>query len=92
MKMAQDEGRQIFRRKRTIDETRLSEMKYLKSVVKNTMRLLPALPFLLPRESQEKCEINGCEIHAKTRVIVNALEIGRDPRYWTVIISNLYRR
>uniref|UniRef100_A0A2N9FRW8 Uncharacterized protein n=1 Tax=Fagus sylvatica TaxID=28930 RepID=A0A2N9FRW8_FAGSY len=31
----------------------------------------------------ESCEINGYGIPAKTKVIVNAWAIGRDPSYWT---------
>ena len=82
MKKAQDEVREIFSKKGSVDETGVSEMKYLKSVVKETMRLHPPLPLLLPRESLEKCEINGYKIPAKTRIIVNAWAIGRDPKYW----------
>ncbi|AET00658.1 putative (S)-limonene 6-monooxygenase [Medicago truncatula] len=37
---------------------------------------------LLPRESRESCQINEYDIPAKTRVIVNAWAIGRDPKYW----------
>ncbi|XP_062078741.1 cytochrome P450 71D9-like [Humulus lupulus] len=83
MKKAQDEVREVFNRKGFVDETGLGEMMYLKSVVKESMRLHPTFPLLLPRENQEKCEINGYEIPAKTQTIVNAWVIGRDPRYWT---------
>ncbi|PON82278.1 Cytochrome P450, E-class, group I, partial [Trema orientale] len=82
MKKAQDEVREVFSRKGSVDETGLSEMKYLKSVVKETFRLHPSFPLLLPRECLEKCEINGYEIPVKTRIIVNAWALGRDPRYW----------
>ncbi|XP_024029881.1 tabersonine 16-hydroxylase 2-like [Morus notabilis] len=83
MRKVQDEVREVFGRKGSIEETCIKEMNYLRSVVKETMRLHPVLPLILPRESSEKCEINGYEIPAKTRTIVNAWAIGRDPRYWT---------
>ncbi|XP_062078743.1 cytochrome P450 71D11-like [Humulus lupulus] len=83
MKKAQDEVREVFNKRGLVDETGLAEMNYLKSVVKESMRLHPIFPLLLPRESQEKCEINGYEIPAKTQTIVNSWVIGRDPRYWS---------
>ncbi|CAL8152284.1 unnamed protein product [Prunus armeniaca] len=42
----------------------------------------PPGPLLLPRECGEKCEIDGYEIPVKSKVIVNAWAIGRDPNYW----------
>ena len=83
MKKVQDEVREVFNRKGSADETSISEMTYFKCVIKETMRLHPAAPLLLPRECSEKCEINGYEIPVKTRIIVNAWAISRDPRYWT---------
>ncbi|CAL5402677.1 unnamed protein product [Camellia sinensis] len=82
MKRAQAEVRHVFDRKRNIDETCLHELKYLNSIIKETMRLHPILPLLLPRESNEQCMINGYKIPVKTKVIVNAWAIGRDPKHW----------
>ncbi|PON94057.1 Cytochrome P450, E-class, group I, partial [Trema orientale] len=61
MKRAQEEVREVFSRKGSVDETGISEMTYLKLVAKETLRLHPSVPLLVPRESREKCEINGYE-------------------------------
>ncbi|KAK6156284.1 hypothetical protein DH2020_010532 [Rehmannia glutinosa] len=78
---AQDEVRQVFDDKRCVDESYFDELKYLKLVIKETLRLHPPTPFVL-RESREPCTINGYEIPARTRVLVNIWAIGRDPEYW----------
>ncbi|MED6183186.1 hypothetical protein PIB30_035701 [Stylosanthes scabra] len=84
MQKAQEEVREIFNRIGSVDETCIKERKYLNSVVKETLRLHPPLPLLLPREcGQEQCEINGYHIPYKSKVIVNVWAIGRDPNYWT---------
>ncbi|XP_062079800.1 cytochrome P450 71D10-like [Humulus lupulus] len=83
MAKVQAEVRRVFGRKRNVDETTLHELKFLKMVIKETMRLHPPGPLLVPRESKESCVMNGYYIPAKTKVLVNAWAIGRDPKYWT---------
>ncbi|KAE8654189.1 Cytochrome P450 71D10 [Hibiscus syriacus] len=84
LRKAQTEVRQVFADKKgaVVNESRIQELKFLKSVVKETLRLHPPGPLLVPRECSEDCMIKGYEVPAKTKVIINAWAIGRDPSYW----------
>ncbi|KAL1538034.1 cytochrome P450 71D9-like [Salvia divinorum] len=82
LRKVQEEIRKVFDDEGYVDENKFDELKYFKLVIKETLRLYPALPLLIPRISSQRCEINGYEIPAGTRVIVNGWALGRDPEYW----------
>ncbi|XP_038998223.1 tabersonine 16-hydroxylase 1-like [Hibiscus syriacus] len=82
MRKAQAEVREAFQGKGNVEETRIHQLKYLKCVIKETLRLHPVFPLLLPRESSQSCEVIEFRIPSKTRVMINAWEIGRDPNHW----------
>ncbi|XP_064956495.1 cytochrome P450 71A1-like [Musa acuminata AAA Group] len=65
-----------------VREEEVSQMAYLKAVVKEVLRLHPPAPLLVPRELLEDCSIQGYSIPKKARVFVNAWSMGRDPRSW----------
>ncbi|KAL1538029.1 salviol synthase-like [Salvia divinorum] len=80
---AQQEVRKVFDNERSyIDEDKFHDLKYLKLIIKETLRLHSPAPLLIPKFSSQRCEINGYEIPAKTRVLVNVWALGRDPEYW----------
>ena len=82
MKKAQNEVRGVFDENGGVNEERIHELKFLRSIVKETLRLHPPGPLLIPRECSENCVINGYDIPAKTKVLINAWAIERDPCYW----------
>ncbi|CAI0375924.1 unnamed protein product [Linum tenue] len=83
MKKAQAEVRAVFGKRGKVEETGIHELNYLKMVIKESMRVHPPLPLLVPRESLNQCEMEGFQIPEKTQVIVNAWAIGRDPKCWS---------
>ncbi|WRX28169.1 Cytochrome P450 - like 10 [Theobroma cacao] len=82
MREAQAKVRRVFEAKGNVDETGLHELKYLKAVIRETFRMRPSIPLLLPRECHQACEINGYEVAPKTRVLINAWALGRVSDYW----------
>lgn len=82
MEKVQTEIRGAFKGLKDIREADIQELSYLKLVIKETLRLHPPIAMLMPREAREHCIIKGYEIPKKTKVIVNAWAIGRDPEYW----------
>ncbi|CAN6293996.1 unnamed protein product [Urochloa humidicola] len=82
LKKVQDEIRTMVGNKKRVEPNDLPKLKYLKTVVMETLRLHPAVPLLVPRETLRQIKISGYDIPAKTRLFVNAWAIGRDPTIW----------
>ncbi|XP_004295879.1 PREDICTED: cytochrome P450 71A25-like [Fragaria vesca subsp. vesca] len=83
MEKLQNEVRGIVGNKEDITEDDLVGMHYMKAVIKETFRLHPPFPLLIPRSTRENVKINGYNIEANTQVMVNAWAIGRDTKSYT---------
>ncbi|KAJ8752081.1 hypothetical protein K2173_001108 [Erythroxylum novogranatense] len=82
MKRLQEEIRMVRGSRPTVTEDELDKMLYLKAVIRETLRLHPPLPLLIPRQPTESINLQGYDIPAKIRVMINAWAIGRDPNMW----------
>ncbi|KAJ0538843.1 putative cytochrome P450 [Helianthus annuus] len=83
MKELQKELKTMVGDKLMVEESDLTRLRYLHMVVKETFRLYPVAPLLVPHQSMEDIAINGYTIPKKTRVLVNYWAFGRDPKVWS---------
>jgi laurate 7-monooxygenase len=67
---------------RMVAESDLPHLPYLRCVVRESFRMHPAGPFLIPHESLKPTTIMGYHIPAQTRVFINTHALGRNPRIW----------
>nr|XP_004497404.3 cytochrome P450 76A1-like [Cicer arietinum] len=65
-----------------IEENDIENLPYLKAVIKETLRLHPPLPFLVPHKAMDSCNIQEYYIPKETQILVNVWAIGRDPKVW----------
>ncbi|KAH0921480.1 hypothetical protein HID58_021498 [Brassica napus] len=82
MAKAQAEIEQMIGLNGFSQEPDISELPYIQAVVKETFRLHPPVPFLLPREAETDVEIFGYLVPKDAQVLVNVWAIGRDPGVW----------
>lgn len=63
-------------------ESDLASLPFLAAVVKETFRLHPVAPLLIPHENAQQTQIDGFDIPANSRVFINTYAMGRDPANW----------
>ncbi|EOA25262.1 hypothetical protein CARUB_v10018577mg [Capsella rubella] len=82
MSKVQSEIRNKCGKRELIRYEDIDQLHYLKMVIKESWRLHPPAPLLLPREVISEFEIDGYKIQPKTQIHVNVWAIGRDPDTW----------
>ncbi|OIT31389.1 PREDICTED: geraniol 8-hydroxylase-like [Nicotiana attenuata] len=82
LEKAQEELARVIGRGKLVDEADVAQLPYLRCIVKETLRIHPALPFLIPRKVEEDVELCGYIVPKDSQVLVNVWAIGRDSGLW----------
>ncbi|KAJ4848863.1 hypothetical protein Tsubulata_036347 [Turnera subulata] len=82
LKKAQEEIDDVVGHDRLITESDMGKIPYLHCIMKETMRMYPAGPLLVPHESSEEFWVSGYRIPRGTMLLVNMWGIHNDPKIW----------
>nr|GMC75847.1 cytochrome P450 CYP82D47-like [Ipomoea batatas] len=82
MKRAQEEIDAQVGKGGWVEDSDVDNLPYLQAIVKETLRLYPPAPVLVPHEAMQDCNVGGYHIPRGTRLYVNAWKLHRDPRVW----------
>ncbi|TXG46388.1 hypothetical protein EZV62_028116 [Acer yangbiense] len=79
---AQTELRQLLGKGRLVQESDINKLPYLQAVMKETLRLHPPTPFLLPHKAETEVEISSYVVPKAAQILVNVWAMGRDSSVW----------
>ena len=82
MRKTQQELEAVVGKDNIVEESHIHKLPYLHAVMKETLRLHPALPLLVPHCPSETCTVGGYTIPKGSRIFVNVWAIQRDPSIW----------
>nr|GEZ16592.1 geraniol 8-hydroxylase-like [Tanacetum cinerariifolium] len=87
MQKVKDELKEVVGVNNIVEESHLSNLRYLDVVVKETFQLHPPLPLLIGRCPSESCNVAGYTVPKGANVYVNVWAIHRDPQYWDNLLE-----
>ncbi|KAK2993710.1 hypothetical protein RJ640_016825 [Escallonia rubra] len=82
LQQVQTELRSVVGSNRPLKEEDVEKLPFLKAIIKETLRLHPPLPFLVPHMAMDSCNMLGYHIPKETQILVNVWAIGRDSNTW----------
>ncbi|KAF6144614.1 hypothetical protein GIB67_006106 [Kingdonia uniflora] len=82
MKKAQLELKQTVVKEKLVEESDIVQLPYLQAIVKETFRLHPPAPLLLPRRAEREVIVCSFTVPKDALVMVNIWAIGQDPNIW----------
>lgn len=83
LQRAQQELDTHIGKERWVEESDIKHLIYLQAIVKESLRLYPAGPLSVPRETLQDCTISGHYVPKGTQLLVNIWKLHRDSGSWT---------
>ncbi|KAK9671258.1 hypothetical protein RND81_12G017400 [Saponaria officinalis] len=81
-KKAQEELDRVIGQERIMTEEDFSSLPYLQALAKESLRLHPPTPLMLPHKAKAHVKVGGYDIPKGSIVYVNVWALGRDPEVW----------
>ncbi|KAK4795824.1 hypothetical protein SAY86_028150 [Trapa natans] len=78
----QQELDSVVGKEKVVEESHMGKLPYLQAVIKESLRLHPALPLLIPHCPSKDATIGGFTVPKGTRIFVNVWAIHHDPSLW----------
>ncbi|XP_057458057.1 geraniol 8-hydroxylase-like [Lotus japonicus] len=82
MSKTKQELEQIIGKGKLVEESDIARLPYLQAVIKESLRLHPQAPLLIPRKANANVEIGGYTIPKDAQIFVNQWAIGRNSSVW----------
>ncbi|KAM3749647.1 hypothetical protein ACB098_05G202100 [Castanea mollissima] len=79
---ARDEIKEVLGKGGQVQESDISKFHYLQAIVKETLRLHPPVPFLIPRKAETNIEMCGFLVPKDSQILINVWAMGRDSSIW----------
>ncbi|KAL1547503.1 labd-13Z-ene-9,15,16-triol synthase, chloroplastic-like [Salvia divinorum] len=82
MEKAQKELSEVVGMDKIVEESHLPKLNFLNAVIKETLRLHPPVPLLVPRVPFQTTTVGGYTIPKGTKILLHVWAIQRDPSIW----------
>ncbi|KAF2612316.1 hypothetical protein F2Q70_00009235 [Brassica cretica] len=82
MKKAQHELDEVVGKDNIVEESHITKLPYIVAIMKETLRLYPTVPLLVPHRPAETTVVSGYTVPKDTKIFINVWSIQRDPNVW----------
>ncbi|GKV17623.1 hypothetical protein SLEP1_g28101 [Rubroshorea leprosula] len=77
-----EEIEEVVGKHNIVEESHLPKLLYLDAVLKESLRLHPPAPLMVPRSPDRTCTVAGYTIPQGSKILFNTWAIQRDPKVW----------